>query len=613
VGGEVTYKFLGAETGGNKYEISLTIYEDCITGNPAAIEADNPGFIEVFTGAGFTTFFDTIQVTAPSVSVPANYNTSCLSDPPQLCLLKKTFVFDFILPPSATGYLISYQRCCRNSTVVNINSPGNTGSTYYCVIPPSPITNNSAVFKYYPPQIICLNNPLTYDNSATDADGDSLSYEFCNALTVGNNDKGPSYPDPPPYDSVSWVTPTFFYTHPMTGYPPIQIDPVTGIITGTPNRVGRYLVTVCCNEWRDGILINTIKREFQFVVTPCTRSDVACIPQYSTDINTYTVNCHNFTANFINCSTGGNTYHWDFGVPGVYNDTSDAFQPTFVYPDTGTFIVKLVVNPGSSCADSIERYVKIYPVFKAAFADSGTQCPGAPINFQDLSSTTIKPIVYWKWYFGDGDSSILENPAHAYLYGGSYNTVLIAENVKDCIDTAIQPVIIDNFKPFAGNDTIIVKGEKILFNATGGIDYTWTPATNLSDTNTYDPLGFYPDTGTFVYNVYVVSPYGCAGYDTIKVTVVNQAEFFVPTAFTPNGDGRNDMFRPIAVGYRDLNYFRVYNRFGQQVFFSNSIETGWDGTYENKKADIGAYFWEISFTDRYGTQGFLKGDVTLIR
>ena len=87
----------------------------------------------------------------------------------------------------------------------------------------------------------------------------------------------------------------------------------------------------------------------------------------------------------------------------------------------------------------------------------------------------------------------------------------------------------------------------------------------------------------------------------------------MPTAFTPNGDGRNDIFRPVAVGYKGFNYFRVFNRYGQLVYNSNVLESGWDGTFNNQKADLGTYYWEMSFIDRFGKVSTLKGDVTLLR
>jgi gliding motility-associated-like protein len=95
--------------------------------------------------------------------------------------------------------------------------------------------------------------------------------------------------------------------------------------------------------------------------------------------------------------------------------------------------------------------------------------------------------------------------------------------------------------------------------------------------------------------------------------VVNNASFTLPTAFTPNGDGRNDIFRPLAVGYRNLKYFRVFNRWGEQVFYGESIENGWNGTHKNQPAEMGVYYWQIVFVDRFGVEGQVKGDVTLIR
>ena len=620
VGGEMTYKFIGDSIGTIspfywlKYQVSITIYEDCQNGQPEAIAQDNPAYLGVYQAAIPFAFIraDSAFYTT-SVPVPANFQNACVSNIPATCLLKKTFVVNYALPRNTSGYIIDYQRCCRNNAVINIQQPGNTGSTYFCYIPPYPTHNNSAVFKNYPPQIICLNNPLFYDNSATDADGDSLSYGFSTPLvgTDQNNIK-PWPPGPPPFDTVQYMA-GFNSRNPIPSFPQIQIDPVSGLITGTPNRIGRYLVTVFCNEYRDGILINTITREFQFVVTSCTKTVIADIPQFSSDPNTYVVDCKDYTVNFVNTSQGGFAYHWNFGVPGNPGDTSDSFEPTFTYPDTGTFSVKLVVNPHSTCPDSITRLVKVYPRFHAAFTDSGGKCPGAPVQFIDLSSATIKPIVYWKWYFGDGDSSFSENPLHDYKSSGMYNIILISQNAKDCTDTALSQVLIDDFLPFAGNDTIVVKQEKIQFNASGGIQYSWSPPTDLSDTSIYNPVGYYPDTGTFIYYVHVVSPYGCEGNDTIKVTVVNQAAFAVPNAFTPNGDGNNDVFKPEAVGYRNLNFFRVFNRWGEEVFFSADLETGWNGTYKSTKADMGTYFWEISFTDRFGKQGFMKGDVELLR
>jgi len=622
VGGEMTYRYLGDSTSGllefHLYSVSLSIYEDCLNGQREAIAEDNPAYLAVFDASTHNMIqLDTSIFYKSSVSVPANFSNSCVANIPQLCLLKKTFVKNYALPLNSSGYVVAYQRCCRNNAIINIMSPGDNGSTYYCTLPSGSITNNSAIFKNYPPQIICLNNPLFYDNSAIDADGDSLSYGFCPALLGASDADVKPIPSPPPYQTAAY---NFSYSAdtPIVGSPAIQIDPISGLITGTPNMIGRYLVTVYCNEYRNGVLINTIKREFQFVVTDCTKTVIADMPQFSTDLNTYIIDCLNYTVHFVNTSSGGFSWLWNFDANDGVNDTSDAFEPTYTYADTGTFSVKLVANPGSTCPDSITRLVKIYPRFHADFSDSGIQCPGATISFIDLSSATIKPITWWKWDFGDGDTTFTENPEHTYNNAGTFNVTLISENIKNCVDTAVKQLIIDNFHPFAGNDTVVVKGQTVQFYATGGVNYTWSPSSNLDNVNVYNPVGYFPDTGQYTYYVHVSSEYGCAANDSIKITVVGQASFVVPSAFTPNGDGRNDVFRPIAVGCKGINYFRVFNRWGQQVYYSTSLDVGWDGTFNNKQSDVGTYYWEISyselnFSDKADKQSFLKGDVTLLR
>jgi gliding motility-associated-like protein len=618
VGGEVNYVYIG-DTLTNygiarHYRVSLSIYEDCLNGDPTAIAQDDPAFLGVFdlSNKGAEVELDTAVFAVSSITVPTNFNNACVTNVPATCLKKRTFVQNYYLPPNADGYIVAYQRCCRNATIKNIINPGAVGATYYCTIPGAGKVNNSAVFKNYPPQIICVNNPLVYDNSATDPDGDSLSYEFCNTYQGGDDSRAKPFPSGPPYAAVTYVNP-YSFTNPISGVPAIQINPTTGLITGTPVSVGRYLVTVCCDEWRGGEIINTVKREFQFVITDCSKAVIADMPQYSTDYNTYIVDCANYTVNFQNTSKGGFAYHWDFGIPEHPEDTSDAFEPTFTYPDTGTYIVKLTVNPGSTCPDSIWRYVKVFPYFRTSYSDTGLMCPGSSIAFTDLTASTYKPIVSWTWNFGDGDTSMAENPTHAYPEGGVYNVTLIAQNVQYCVDTFYRQVLIENFRPFAGDDTSIVKGSSVYFNAAGGTRYAWSPGINLNDTSIYDPVGYYPDTGKFGYNVFVTSAFGCSGSDSVYVTVVGQPVFVLPDAFTPNGDGKNDYFKPISIGYSAINYFQVFDRFGELVYRTQSLEGGWDGTYMGQKLPIGTYYWEISYTDRNGIQNFLKGDVALIR
>ncbi|RYD56490.1 MAG: T9SS type B sorting domain-containing protein [Sphingobacteriales bacterium] len=603
VGGEMTYRCIG----GNNYEIRLDIYQDCLTGHGAARADDDPAFIGVFNLDGGPPSLDSVRSTSSTV-VPPNFSNSCVNNPPPTCLTKLTFIFTRTLRPNNSGYRIMYIRCCRNESVNNIMFPNTTGATYFCDIPPN-TCNNSAVYKNFPPQIICVNNPLVYDHSASDPDGDSLSYSFCQSFEGGSNQDAKPWPLSTNPGLVRYM-PGFSASRPIAGNPTIQINPATGMISGTPNLLGRYVVTVCCDEWRGGKVINTVKREFQFVVTNCSKAVVANIPQFSEEFNTYVVQCNSLQVGFVNQSTGGFAYDWSFGVAGA---ASTDFQPTYTYPDTGTYVVKLVVNPGSTCPDSISRIVKVYPTHTTDYEFSGLKCPRSEISFTDKSDASFKPIDGWYWNFGDNTESSEQHPKHAWNVGGDYNVMLVSKNVKGCRDTATKVVSIERFVPFAGNDTIIVKGEIINFNATGGNYYVWTPSTGLNFRERNNPTGFYPDTGRYSYNVHISTVTGCEGNDSIKVWVVGQPSLWVPTAFTPNGDGKNDKLRPISVGYANIKYFRVFNRFGEMVYETKTFFDGWDGWFKGETADLGTYFWVLSVTNRFGKDELIKGDAILIR
>jgi gliding motility-associated-like protein len=616
VGGEVSYRYLG----NNRYEITVDIFQDCKDGLPEAIRQDNPALIGIYyNGGAYLPFQGGIDsITAPPeniIDVPANFSNACVTKAPIVCLKRIRFRREYTLPPNPLGYVVVYQRCCRNASIVNLNNPGNIGATYYCIIPPNntaPQPNNSAKFTNFPPQIICVNEPLVYDHSATDVDGDSLSYEFCQAYAGGLPDDAKPLPQPPdPQFPQVVYAPPFSSVNPMGGSPRIQIDPVSGMITGTPTSVNRFVVTVCCHEWRNGVMINTVTREFQFVVADCKKAVVANTPVFSDLPNTYIVNCKDKTVQFKNTSIGGFEYFWELGIPGV---TSTEKEPIYTYPDTGTYIVTLFVNKGSTCPDSISRIVKIYPNFDGEFSITGLLCPNNLIQFADSSTTTYGTINYWSWDFGDSEFDGNQYTAHRYKEGGIYKVILYSGNSLGCRDTVAKTIDVDRFFPYAGNDTIIVRGERIDFNATGGVEYSWTPGDQgLSNTNIPNPTAFYPDTGTYHYKVHIKSSYGCEGDAYVNVRVVSNPSFFVPNAFTPNGDGLNDFLRPRAVGYRSVDFFRVFNRFGELVFEGKDFSIGWDGRWKGQYADIGTYMYALKLTNRFGVVETAKGDVILMR
>jgi gliding motility-associated-like protein len=106
---------------------------------------------------------------------------------------------------------------------------------------------------------------------------------------------------------------------------------------------------------------------------------------------------------------------------------------------------------------------------------------------------------------------------------------------------------------------------------------------------------------------------GCVGSDTVFVKVYDGPAYYVPNAFSPNGDGLNDVFRPVPVGMTTTEFFRVFNRFGDIIFETNKWLRGWDGTYLGRTQPTGTYVWVVKGKDRNGKTVEAKGTVVLIR
>ncbi len=171
------------------------------------------------------------------------------------------------------------------------------------------------------------------------------------------------------------------------------------------------------------------------------------------------------------------------------------------------------------------------------------------------------------------------------------------------------PLVLTNLTP----SQTIPYGNTIQLNADGALYYTWMPNDgSLSNPNINNPLA--TPIGTTNYVVIGTNLAGCKDTANIMVTVDSNATEFVPSAFTPNGDGLNDVFRMVNMKYEKLVEFSVYNRWGQLVYHNtHDPKQGWDGTYNGVPQDIGVYSYSIIVITAEGITRNYKGDVTLIR
>lgn len=348
VGGDMTYEHIG----NNNYTITLKLYIDCKYGQPGAIAGDVNSMIGVFNSSG--SLLRSLQIFRQGPTRISGSSYSCVIPPTDQCVDLYVYTASANLPDIPGGYRLEFQRCCRNNGIKNIRNPDVTGSTYRTFIPQrtNSKTNSSARFVGAPPNFLCKDEILTYDHSAVDGDGDSLVYELFQPLTGGTQ----TDPAPTPLNftnslGVQWQN-GYNTQAQLRSIPDMSIDPVTGEFVMKPQDTGKYVIGIAVHEYRGGVLINTVYRDFQFNIYECT-FDVKSV------FNSIDGYCSKKVA-FSNGSTGNiDHYLWNFGVDSTEADTTNAANPTFVFPRTGKYIVRLDAVSDAGCKNSSVHTIHI--------------------------------------------------------------------------------------------------------------------------------------------------------------------------------------------------------------------------------------------------------------
>ena len=204
---------------------------------------------------------------------------------------------------------------------------------------------------------------------------------------------------------------------------------------------------------------------------------------------------------------------------------------------------------------------------------------------------------------------VAQSPQQSIDYVVTVRDVLgCPKPVNDTIRVTVARIIAD-----AGPaDTNVVMGQPLQLNATGSVNYQWTPSTWLSNPSIFNPVSLPQESIRYV--VRVSNEQGCFDTDTINVKLFNiDPDLLVPSGFSPDNDGLNDIFRPIVIGMKSLNAFRVYNRWGQLVYSTTQVNDGWDGNFKGAPQSAGTYVWYAEGITYLGRKVEKKGTMILIR
>jgi gliding motility-associated-like protein len=385
IGGEIFYDKLA----GDQYRVTLDLYRDCGPANTNNTGFDASITIVVYTANG-------VQFSSQSISyngeviVPVVIPNPCLTAPPNVCVATTRYETTFNLPPSAGGYTIVFQRCCRVPSILNLVQAGDIGLTCTVRVPGTPNTTNSSPrFVEYPPIVICVGEELVFNHSALDADGDSLSYGLCTPLRGGSPVDPAPVPLPPPYVPVPWAT-GYSANFQLDAVPPMSIDPITGQLSVSPTQQGAYAVGVCVQEYRNGVLIGESTRDFMFTVIVCDANIFAGISAQEP-----TSACSGLTQQFDNQSINGQFWSWDFGDPSTLADTSNMADPSWTYSAPGVYTVRLIANPGWPCADTSYADYEAFLPIDPSFVAPPYACGATSFTLQATGNFTPAASVVW--------------------------------------------------------------------------------------------------------------------------------------------------------------------------------------------------------------------------
>lgn len=406
---------------------------------------------------------------------------------------------------------------------------------------------------------ICLNDPVTF--GIKDSTGSGVMGWYWQYDNVSPNTGTVLASSAPPASTV----------YPYNYYPPNGVALV---------RLSYFSSQYACSKF-DTLSIRVLKTDADFR----RNNELA---------RTDTVHCLRAKDTFSNTSPGsaGATFLWSFG-----NGTISLLQhPEVTYEQPGVYQVTLVVTGTNTCKGQAVKGITVNPLPTAAISAPDSVCQNSPFLLQG-SGSSAAGISAWQWQ----PASAVNNAAVPTTTATATSSVPVnySLSVTDGNTCVSDPVTYSLFiQPPARQiswDTTVIVGQSIPIQASQGstFTYSWLPYVDLNCQFCTNPLS--TSTVNITYSVVLEDGMKCFRVtNTYSVLIDPQTSVDVPTAFTPNGDGVNDVIYPDGWGIKSLFYFRVFNRWGQLLFESNDIKVGWDGTFNGVPQNMDTYIYQVA-------------------
>ncbi|SDL99710.1 gliding motility-associated C-terminal domain-containing protein [Catalinimonas alkaloidigena] len=605
VGGELRLTHLE----GAKYELSMFLYFDDFYGNPGAEDAAVD--VGIYSKATHQ-LVDRVTLKRDESKQVVYVNPVCVRSDLRTRQIRYTERLQ--LSPSKyndpAGYYVSWERCCRNTHIVNLFLPGGTGMTFYMEFPAvydkpqhRDVVNSSPEFAIPYGEYACVGEYFSFDFSATDPDGDELRYRMATPKWGHTDQFYPflSEPQPAPYRPVQWEQ-GYDSAAAILGRPTLAIDSLTGRMQVSPSQPGLYLYSIICEEYRDGQFIGLVQRDFQLLVLDCPRND-APLMQLSTASREK--------------GGAGPLYR-----PG---DTLDIFpwqSPCFdVFLTDNDFLERVTVT-----AEAVNFEPVTSLTSQSSFLLTGA---GDTATFQVCGPDCNNPRgIYQVNLYAADDGCPLPKVDTLTLYfrlsAEENQAPVLAVDAPEYGERTLLRYIGDEIVfrldgTDADQNRLVLSGRGIGFSfedygmqftpveGQGAVstEFRWQPDCSLllGERREFEMVFTLQDDPCFVRAI-----------DTLRVHLMlsdrisEVANFEPPNVFSPNGDGRNDAYTiptlPIDNCISQFSFMEVYNRWGKLVYRTESRDIRWDGA----ELPAGVYFYFIRFTDQA-----YRGSITLLR
>ncbi len=540
-----------------------------LTLNPApAVGTVIPIIVEPYPGFGCKdTLYATIDIAAPPLANAGSDKVVCSGRGVQ------------IGSPPLPGFSYNWSPAANvsNSTISDpIATPPTTNPTEFIVEVMDQVTN-------------CKSQDTTIVTTASI--DNSLSYIGPHEICIG--EAGPTLNVSNLVTGIQWCDVT---TGPIPGETGINYSPLVS---------GNYYAIVT-----QGGCTDSTRKELYTVhplpVPSFTMSrDTGCIKVSSFDFNNTSTSPDN--ANM--------TYLWTFSDGSTQTSTNVARS----FNNVGLYDVFLMTTTEFGCKDITAKQIfRVMPQGKPNFSFDSI-CTGRPVMFRNLSQENGSLSVNYIWDFNNGGPQVNIKDPFPIVYNsapGKYDVTLKMTTLGCETDTqkVVRTVQVNRQAPGVTYRNITIPEATTKFihvRDTIGSVYNWRPRINLSHYDTrYTEV---TTTDDIIYYIDISDKHTCVTTDTMYIQVLKKPGFYLPSAFTPNGDGLNDVVRPYLVGMKGLKSFSVFNRWGNLIYFTEKYGEGWDGKHQYETQASGVYIWILRFYDASNKLVTEKGTISLIR